>query len=114
MQPAVTSGNIAGVPLASNDVSFVPISGRNLRISVESCPVSSQVSRPLSEWYSSKLTKDGISTGFFFPLGKGVCLSNEMKCGNGECINKLWKCDGEINCPDGSDENDCGKIFNGF
>lgn len=38
-----------------------------------------------------------------------MCLSNEMKCSGGECINKLWKCDGEINCADGSDEVDCGK-----
>ena len=28
MQPAITSKNIAGVELASNDVSFIPISGR--------------------------------------------------------------------------------------
>jgi hypothetical protein len=29
MQPAITSGNIAGVQLDSNDVSFIPISGRS-------------------------------------------------------------------------------------
>ena len=40
-----------------------------------------------------------------------MCLSQEMKCDDGECINKLWKCDGEINCRDGSDEVDCGKIY---
>ena len=42
--------------------------------------------------------------------GSGVCRSGEMKCNDGKCINNLWKCDGEINCEDGSDEIGCGKL----
>ena len=35
MQPAITSKNIAGVQLTSNDVSFIPISGRFLILLIE-------------------------------------------------------------------------------
>ncbi|XP_046850939.1 basement membrane-specific heparan sulfate proteoglycan core protein-like [Xenia sp. Carnegie-2017] len=66
IRPSITSGSIAGVDLASRDVSFIPISG------------------------------------------KSVCRSTEMSCGDGDCISKLWKCDGEINCADGRDEVNCG------
>lgn len=34
-----------------------------------------------------------------------------MSCGDGDCISKLWKCDGEINCADGRDEVNCGKAM---
>ena len=37
------------------------------------------------------------------------CDSNEFTCQNGNCIRDSWKCDGDNDCGDGSDERDCGK-----
>jgi len=33
-----------------------------------------------------------------------------FKCDNGNCIPKSYKCDGDNDCTDGSDENNCGLI----
>ena len=35
------------------------------------------------------------------------CKETEFKCGNGQCINKNWRCDREKDCQDGSDEDSC-------
>lgn len=37
------------------------------------------------------------------------CSSGEFRCANGECVRLTWKCDGDPDCKDKSDESDCRK-----
>lgn len=50
------------------------------------------------------------SPSFFYPRRAGTpspCEPNEFKCKNGRCALKLWRCDGDNDCEDNSDETDC-------
>ena len=41
-----------------------------------------------------------------------TCDHNMFACASGDkCITNLWKCDGEHDCVDGSDEANCGRKF---
>lgn len=35
---------------------------------------------------------------------KQRCKEDDFKCGDGTCITHKWKCDGDPDCPDSSDE----------
>lgn len=35
------------------------------------------------------------------------CEPNEFPCGNGHCALKLWRCDGDFDCEDQTDETNC-------
>uniref|UniRef100_A0A8C8B1I8 Very low-density lipoprotein receptor n=1 Tax=Otus sunia TaxID=257818 RepID=A0A8C8B1I8_9STRI len=43
---------------------------------------------------------------FFFLAAKKTCAESDFTCDNGHCIPARWKCDGEEECPDGSDESE--------
>lgn len=38
----------------------------------------------------------------------GTCPENQFRCSDGSCINYKLRCNGEFDCRDGSDENNCG------
>ncbi|KAK7896046.1 hypothetical protein WMY93_021371 [Mugilogobius chulae] len=41
------------------------------------------------------------------PTPPSRCSASEMQCGSGECIHRKWRCDGDPDCKDGSDEANC-------
>uniref|UniRef100_A0A8C6LD81 LDL receptor related protein 8 n=1 Tax=Nothobranchius furzeri TaxID=105023 RepID=A0A8C6LD81_NOTFU len=47
---------------------------------------------------------DGVP---YLPNHRANCTTGEFRCANGECVRLTWKCDGDPDCKDKSDESDC-------
>ena len=45
----------------------------------------------------------------FFPASR-TCKSNEFDCGD-SCVPQIWRCDRTIDCVDGKDEENCGRLI---
>lgn len=47
----------------------------------------------------------------FVSTAKKTCATTDFACKNGQCVPARWRCDGEPECADGSDEADaiCSK-----
>lgn len=39
------------------------------------------------------------------------CKEDQFKCDNGRCLPEDYKCDGDNDCDDNSDEDDCSKLI---
>ena len=56
-----------------------------------------------------KLLGKELNSGFFSVSAERTCSAEEYVCGDGSCIAEAWRCDQDIDCADGSDEEQCGK-----
>lgn len=45
------------------------------------------------------------------PADMRKCSEKEFRCSDGSCIAEHWFCDGDTDCKDGSDEENCRKCF---
>ena len=47
---------------------------------------------------------------FFKAFTENECQDGQFKCDSTTCIDIKWKCDGDFDCPDHSDEQNCTQL----
>ncbi|KAM9408318.1 low-density lipoprotein receptor-related protein 3 [Pholidichthys leucotaenia] len=62
--------------------------------------------------FHSQTNSSGQAQGFRLSyirghLGQSSCQSDEFLCGNGKCLPHAWKCNGQDECGDATDERSC-------
>nr|XP_015809424.2 low-density lipoprotein receptor-related protein 3 isoform X1 [Nothobranchius furzeri] len=62
--------------------------------------------------FHSQANSSGQAQGFRLSyirghLGQSTCQSDEFLCGNGKCLPRSWKCNGQNECGDATDERGC-------
>uniref|UniRef100_A0A3B5ACQ0 LDL receptor related protein 3 n=1 Tax=Stegastes partitus TaxID=144197 RepID=A0A3B5ACQ0_9TELE len=63
-------------------------------------------------YFHSQANSSGQAQGFRLSyirghLGQSSCQSDEFLCGNGKCLPRAWKCNGQDECGDATDERSC-------
>ncbi|KAM4597366.1 low-density lipoprotein receptor-related protein 3 isoform 1-T1 [Fundulus diaphanus] len=63
-------------------------------------------------YFHSGTNSSGQAQGFRLSyirghLGQSSCQSDEFLCGNGKCLPRSWKCNGQDECGDATDEHSC-------
>ncbi|XP_035483471.2 low-density lipoprotein receptor-related protein 3 isoform X2 [Scophthalmus maximus] len=63
-------------------------------------------------YFHSRANSSGQAQGFRLSyirghLGQSSCQPDEFLCGNGKCLPRSWKCNGQDECGDATDERSC-------
>lgn len=51
----------------------------------------------------------GLTVLLFLWLDEKTCGPHEFRCQNNNCVPEHWRCDGQSDCGDNTDEQNCSK-----